>query len=74
MNLKTPFPPNLMKQAQDFRKSFQVKNDTGVASRTMQKHLIVEEFKEFLEAEQLLLKDFTRNKDCLLYTSDAADE
>ena len=71
MNLKTPFPPNLMKQAQDFRKSFQVKNDTGVASRTMQKHLIVEEFKEFLEAEQLLLKDFTRNKeDCLKELAD----
>ena len=37
----------------------------------MQKHLIVEEFKEFLEAEQLLLKDFTRNKeDCLKELAD----
>ena len=37
----------------------------------MQKHLIVEEFKEFLEAEQLLLKDFIRNKeDCLKELAD----
>lgn len=37
----------------------------------MQKHLIVEEFKEFLEAEQLLLKDFARNKeDCLKELAD----
>ena len=37
----------------------------------MQKHLIVEEFKEFLEADQLLLKDFTRNKeDCLKELAD----
>jgi len=37
----------------------------------MQKHLIVEEFKEFLEAEQQLLKDFTRNKeDCLKELAD----
>ena len=37
----------------------------------MQKHLIVEEFKEFLEAEQLLLKDFTRNKsECLKELAD----
>ena len=37
----------------------------------MQRHLIVEEFKEFLEAEHLLLKDFTRNKeDCLKELAD----
>ena len=37
----------------------------------MQKHLIVEEFKEFLEADQLMLKDFTRNKeDCLKELAD----
>ena len=37
----------------------------------MQKHLIVEEFKEFLEADQLLLKDFTRNKaECLKELAD----
>jgi hypothetical protein len=71
MNLKTRLTQSLMQQAKDFRKSFQVRNDTGIASRTMQKHLIVEEFKEFLEAEQLLLKDFTRNKeDCLKELAD----
>ena len=58
-------------QAKEFRHGYQVKNDTGVASRTMQKHLIVEEFKEFLEAEGLLLKDFTRNKsECLKELAD----
>lgn len=37
----------------------------------MQKHLIVEEFKEFLEADQLMLKDFVRNKeDCLKELAD----
>lgn len=37
----------------------------------MQKHLIVEEFKEFLEADQLMLKDFNRNKvDCLKELAD----
>lgn len=37
----------------------------------MQKHLIVEEFKEFLEADQLMLKDFIRNKeDCLKELAD----
>ena len=58
-------------QAKEFRHGYQVKNDTGPASREMQKRLIVEEFKEFLEAEGLLLKDFTRNKsDCLKELAD----
>jgi len=58
-------------QAKEFRHGYQVKNDTGPASREMQRRLIVEEFKEFLEAEGLLLKDFTRNKsDCLKELAD----
>ena len=37
----------------------------------MQKRLIVEEFKEFLEAEQQLLYGFTRNaEDCLKELAD----
>ena len=61
----------LLQQAQDFRKSFRVKNDTGPASREMQKRLIVEEFKEFLEAEQQLLYGYTRNaEDCLKELAD----
>ena len=53
----------LTAQAIEFRHGYQVKNDTGPASREMQKRLIVEEFKEFLEAEQQLLYGFTRNSE-----------
>ena len=62
---------SLMNQAQEFRLGYQVKNDTGPASRAMQKRLIVEEFKEFLEAEQQLLYGYTRNaEDCLKELAD----
>ena len=40
----------LSAQASEFRHGYQVKNDTGPASRAMQKRLIVEEFKEFLDS------------------------
>ena len=61
----------LSAQAKEFRHGYQVKNDTGPASREMQKRLIVEEFKEFLEAEQQLLYGFTRNsEDCLKELAD----
>ena len=61
----------LTAQAIEFRHGYQVKNDTGTASREMQKRLIVEEFKEFLEAEQQLLYGFTRNsEDCLKELAD----
>ena len=60
-----------MSQAQEFRLGYQVRNDTGTASRAMQKRLIVEEFKEFLEAEQQLLYGYTRNaEDCLKELAD----
>jgi len=60
-----------MSQANEFRLGFQVKNSTGTASREMQKRLIVEEFKEFLEADQQLLYGFTRNaEDCLKELAD----
>jgi len=69
--LTQKFSMTLLQQAQDFRKSFRVKNDTGPASREMQKRLIVEEFKEFLEAEQQLLYGYTRNaEDCLKELAD----
>ena len=61
----------LTAQASEFRHGYQVKNDTGPASREMQKRLIVEEFKEFLEAEQQLIYGFTRNaEDCLKELAD----
>ena len=61
----------LTAQASEFRHGYQVKNDTGPASREMQKRLIVEEFKEFLEADKQLLYGYTRNaEDCLKELAD----
>lgn len=58
-------------QAKEFRRGFQVTNSTTPASRTGQKTLIVEEFKEFLDAENQLLKDFKVNAaDCLKELAD----
>ena len=58
-------------QAKEFRRSFRVKNNTSPASRTMQRTLIVEEFKEFLDAENQLLLGFTINAtDCLKELAD----
>jgi NTP pyrophosphatase (non-canonical NTP hydrolase) len=58
-------------QAKAFRTAFRVRNSTTPASRAMQKRLIVEEFKEFLEAEQQLLYGYTRNaEDCLKELAD----
>ena len=48
-------------QAKEFRAGFQVTNSTSPASRTMQRTLIVEEFKEFLDAENQLIKGFVVN-------------
>ena len=61
----------LRNQASEFRHGYQVKNDTGPASREMQKRLIVEEFKEFLDAEKQLLYGYTRNaEECLKELAD----
>ena len=58
-------------QSKEFRKSFQVKNNTSPVSRTMQRSLIVEEFKEFLDAENQLLLGLTVNAaDCLKELAD----
>ena len=58
-------------QAKEFRRGFQVTNSTTPASRTGQRTLIVEEFKEFLDAENQLLKDFKVNAaDCLKELAD----
>ena len=53
--------PSPQQQAKEFRAGFQVTNSTSPASRTMQRTLIVEEFKEFLEAENQLLTGFVVN-------------
>ena len=58
-------------QAVEFRKSFRVNNSTTPASRTLQRRLIVEEFKEFLEAEQQLIMGLTVNSaECLKELAD----
>ena len=58
-------------QAVEFRKSFRVNNSTTPASRTLQRRLIVEEFKEFLDAENQLILGLTINSaDCLKELAD----
>ena len=52
----SPMKSNL-EQAREFRNSFNVKNSKTLKSRNMQKNLIVEEFKEFLEAEGMLFRN-----------------
>ena len=48
-----------------------MKNSTTPASRTLQRRLIVEEFKEFLEAEQQLIMGLTINSaECLKELAD----
>jgi NTP pyrophosphatase (non-canonical NTP hydrolase) len=58
-------------QAKEFRRVFQVINSTSPASRTGQRTLIVEEFKEFLDAENQLIIGLTVNAtDCLKELAD----
>ena len=44
----------ISEQAKEFRTRYQLQNKTGRSVRSYQKNLIVEEFKEFLEAEGFL--------------------
>ena len=46
-----------LEQAKEFRAAFNVKNSRNLSSRNMQRNLIIEEFKEFLEAEGMLFRD-----------------
>ena len=55
MSLKTK--SFLSHQAQEFRDAYKVANSKSRTSRTTQKSLIVEEFKEFIEAEDALYRD-----------------
>jgi predicted HAD superfamily Cof-like phosphohydrolase len=54
MNLKTPIhkQSEATTAALEFRNKFQVSSSIDLATRTMQRDLIVEEFKEFVEANQ----------------------
>ena len=49
--MKTTF---LSTQAKEFRKKYNLKNSSSKTTRNYQKNLIIEEFKEFLEAEGFL--------------------
>ncbi len=48
---------SLQNQAQEFRKSYRIPNSKTLSQRSVQKNLIVEEFKEFLEADGLLFRN-----------------
>ena len=47
----------LSNQAKEFRTKYNLQNGTNLKQRTYQKNLIVEEFKEFLEAEGMLFRN-----------------
>ena len=46
----------LSEQAKEFRSKYNIKNSAGRTDRAKQKNLIVEEFKEFLEADGVMFK------------------
>ena len=56
MNLKT-LSSLAMTQAREFRKRFNITNTSSLSARNRQKNLIVEEFKEFLEADSFLFRE-----------------
>ena len=47
----------LSNQAKEFRSKYEIRNSQSRGTRSYQKNLIVEEFKEFLEAEAHLYRD-----------------
>ena len=59
-----------MKQAEEFRRMFNIQND-GRKARAKNLNLIVEEFKELLEAERCMITGFKRNEqECLKELAD----
>ena len=77
----------LSDQAKEFRSKYGIQNSADRSNRARQHALIVEEFKEFLQAEGMLFMHGRNHSEdclkeladlvyvcCLLYTSDAADE
>ena len=46
----------LSTQAKEFRKKYNLKNSSDKSTRNCQKEIIIEEFKEFLEAEGFLFR------------------
>ena len=61
----------LTSQAKEFRSTYQIGNSRAKAPRTRQKDLIVEEFKEFLQAEGFLfMHGHNHQADCLKELAD----
>ncbi len=59
----------LSNQAIEFRRAYSIRNDLN--SRKMQKDLIVEEFKEFIEADyNMAMMDLNSRADCLKELAD----
>ena len=58
-------------QAKQFRDAYKIANSNSVQTRTRQRNLITEEFKEFLEAEALLFRANPQYpQDCLKELAD----
>ncbi len=53
----TTHQTRLSSQAKEFRSIYQITNSNGLATRTRQRNLITEEFKEFLEADGMLFRN-----------------
>ena len=61
----------LSSQAQEFREAYKITNSQSRPARARQQKLIVEEFKEFLEAEATLYLSAKKNKaECLKELAD----
>ena len=59
----------LSNQAIEFRRAYNIRNDLN--SRKMQKDLIVEEFKEFIESDyKMAMMDISSRADCLKELAD----
>jgi predicted HAD superfamily Cof-like phosphohydrolase len=68
MSLTTSLSPQ--EQAKEFRRLFKVANSQSPTARTTQRTLIVEEFKEFLEAESLFRDSPQLKAECLKELAD----
>jgi predicted HAD superfamily Cof-like phosphohydrolase len=68
MSLKTK--SKLAEQAQEFRTAFKVSNTQAPIARNTQRTLIVEEFKEFLEAELIFRDSIPLKAECLKELAD----
>ena len=67
----TTHQTRLSQQAQEFRDSYKLVNTNTLATRTRQRNLITEEFKEFLEADNMLFRDSQKySQDCLKELAD----